>query len=88
MADRGCGEIQGTKLLKKNAPMTGRLPCPALFWAPKRAALPCPALGGAALAAALPCPDLRAAEEKEQGAALPCPVAPPGDSGVFGRVNG
>ena len=56
MADRGCGEIQGTKLLKKNAPMTGRLPCPALFWAPKWAALPCPALGGAALAAALPCP--------------------------------
>ena len=57
--------------------MTRRLPCPALRGGALAAALPCPALGGAALAAALPCPDLRAAEEKEQGAALPCPVAPP-----------
>ena len=49
--------------------------------------LPCPALRGGALAAALPCPDLRAAEEKEQGAALPCPVAPPGFGNALGLVE-
>ena len=68
----GTVKILANKSLNDRAPA---LPCPR--GAALAAALPCPALGGAALAAALPCPDLRAAEEKEQGAALPCPVAPP-----------